>query len=91
MHDIYNKVNNLLLINNECKNYYYVWIKDINKLENANEATHNTIYRCKYCFDKRFLTKERLFNHIENCKYNKSLIKEQLPEEGQNIFLFFKK
>ena len=40
-------------------------------------------------FKKRFLTKERLLNHIEKCKNNESSIEKQLPEEGKNI-LFLK-
>ena len=77
-----------MIINDGYENYYYVWFKNIDKLDNVDVETHYTMYRCQYCLNKRFLTKERLYNHIENCKNNKSLIEEQLPEEGKNILFF---
>ena len=62
--------------------------KDINKLDKANVATKCTMYRCEYCLSERFLTKEKLFNHIEKCKNNNKCIDEVLPEEGKNILKF---
>ena len=46
------------------------------------------MYRCEYCLSERFLTKEKLFNHIEKCKNNNKCIDEVLPEEGKNILKF---
>ena len=87
-YDKYNKVINLLLINDGYENYHYVWIKDINKLDKSNVAHKESMYRCEYCLAERFLTKEKLFHHIEKCKNNKLLLDEVLPEEGKNILQF---
>ena len=87
-YDKYNKVVNLLLINDGFENYHYVWIKDINKLDKANVASNCSMYRCEYCLAERFLTKEKLFNHIQKCKNNSSSLEELLPEEGKNILQF---
>ena len=89
----YKNVINLLLIHDNNENYHYVWIKDLNKLDKSNVATKCSMYRCEYCLSERFLTKEKLFNHVEKCKYNDSfirgsLINEVLPEEGKNILKF---
>ena len=46
---------------------HYVWIKDLNRLDKHNVATHASMYRCDYCLLQRFLTKEKLFNHIKTC------------------------
>ena len=89
-YDKYNKVVNLLLINDGFENYHYVWIKDINKLDKSNVASHCSMYRCEYCLSERFLTKEKLFNHIQKCKNNLSSLEEVLPEEGKNNILQFK-
>ena len=75
----YKNVINLLLIHDNYDNYHYVWIKDINKLDKANVATKCTMYRCEYCLSERFLTKEKLFNHIEKCKNNDKCIDNQNP------------
>ena len=46
------------------------------------------MYRCEYCLSERFLTKEKLFNHVEKCKNNDKNINEVLPQEGKNILKF---
>ena len=68
-------------------NAHYVWIKDINRLDAHNVATHASMYRCSYCNSARFMTKESLFKHIETCREDK-LCGEILPEEGKNILQF---
>jgi hypothetical protein len=78
----------LLLINDGFENYHYVWIKDINKLDKSNVDSNCVMYRCEYCLSERFLTKEKLFNHIEKCINNDKSINEKLPEEGKNILQF---
>ena len=57
--------------------YYYVWIKDLNKLDKCNVATHTTMYRCEYCLSERFLTKEKLFDHIKKCQEKDLILEEE--------------
>ena len=43
------------------------------------------MYRCEYCLSRRFLTKEKLFDHIKTCSTDSINCNETLPEEGKNI------
>ena len=83
----YKTVVNLLWFQKD-NNSHYVWIKDINKLDKHNVATHASMYRCEYCLAQRFLTKEALFKHIEICLQCDKNCNEILPEEGKNILKF---
>jgi hypothetical protein len=83
----YKTVVNLLWFQKD-NNSHYVWIKDINKLDKHNVATHASMYRCEYCLAQRFLTKEALFKHIEICLQCDKNCDEILPEEGKNILKF---
>ena len=46
------------------------------------------MYRCDYCLAQRFLTKEKLFQHVEICCKSYINCNEILPEEGKNILQF---
>ena len=85
--DKYKDVVNLLWFEKD-NSSHYVWIKDINKLDKHNVATHTTMYRCEYCLSQRFLTKENLFKHIKVCQVSHTNCNELLPEEGKNILEF---
>jgi hypothetical protein len=50
----------LLLFKKDDKQHF-VWIKDINKLDKSNVATHASMYRFAYCLSARFMTKENLY------------------------------
>ena len=39
-------------------------------------------------FKYTILTEKRLFNHINKCKNNETLIEKELPKERKNIFYF---
>ena len=39
------------------------------------------MYRCDYCLSQRFLTKEKLFNHIKTCSVSHVAINEILPQK----------
>ena len=83
----YKDVVSLLLFEKDDKKHF-VWIKDINKLDKSNVATHASMYRCEYCLSSRFMTKENLFKHIETCSTSYINCNEKLPEEGKNILQF---
>ena len=83
----YKDVVSLLLFEKDDKKHF-VWIKDINKLDKSNVATHASMYRCEYCLSSRFMTKENLFKHIETCSTSYINCNKKLPEEGKNILQF---
>ena len=83
----YKDVVSLLLFEKDDKQHY-VWIKDINKLDKSNVATHASMYRCEYCLSARFMTKENLFKHIQTCSTSYINCNEELPKEGENILQF---
>ena len=58
---ICDKICNLLLIENDNKNY--VWIKDFNKLMNSQSKNGHRLFFCYYCL--HFTIEETLKNHAE--------------------------
>lgn len=60
---------NLLLINDEFENYHYVWLKNLDRIENSNvkQSCHHSFYRCSQCLNSRFNSQEKLKKHTELC------------------------
>ena len=81
---ICNKTCNLLLIENGNENHY-VWIKDLNKLMNAQSKDGHKLFFCEYCL-QHFTSENILKNHTEVCLKINGTQKVKMPCKNKNIF-----
>ena len=91
---IYNKICgkacNLLLIENDNKNHY-VWIKDFNRLMNAQSKHKHTFFFCYYCL-QHFTSTNILKSYAEGCLKINGTQKVKMPCKDKNIlFINFHK
>jgi len=80
---------NLLLIEGECENRHYVWVKNLSRLVSGRTSHQHQTFVCNHCLHP-FRNKDTLDRHIPHCqRHAPQDVKYSNPENPKECTLEF--